>query len=100
MCRIVRVAGEVGVALQGCIAHKKPPPPLGPPEGPRHKLTVECWGGAVSYERGTPIGVSPVVHVETRVQENLPTLIWHKYSLIGLRKLTPTQNREPHHFNQ
>ena len=45
--------------LQGYLAHKKPPPPLGPPEGPRHKPTVGCYGRAVSYERGTPASFSP-----------------------------------------
>ena len=43
------------VVVQGYLAHKKPPPPQGPPEGPRHKLNVGCEGGAVSYERGTPV---------------------------------------------
>ena len=26
------------------------PPPLGPPQGPRHMATVESYGGAVSYD--------------------------------------------------
>jgi len=42
--------------LQGYLAHKKTPNPLGPPEGPRHSPTVGSYGGAVSYERGTPVG--------------------------------------------
>ena len=42
-------------ALQGHRAHKKPPPPLGPPQGPRHGATVGSFGVAVSYERGTPV---------------------------------------------
>ena len=41
--------------LQGYIAHKKQPPPLGPPQGPRHSPTVESWEVAVSHERGTPV---------------------------------------------
>ena len=31
------------------------PPPLGPPQDPRPIATVWSWGGAVSYERGTPV---------------------------------------------
>ena len=38
--------------IQGYLAHKKPPPPLGPPQGPMHRTTVGSYGGAVSYERG------------------------------------------------
>ena len=45
--------------LQGCLVHKKPPPHLGPPEGPRHRPTVGSLGGAVSYERDTPVIATP-----------------------------------------
>ena len=31
------------------------PPPLGPPYSTRHSPTVGSQGGAVSYERGTPV---------------------------------------------
>jgi len=31
--------------LQGYLAHKKTPTPLGPPEDPRHRLTVVFYGG-------------------------------------------------------
>ena len=41
--------------LQGYLAHKKQITPLGPPQGLRHSLTVGSLGGAVSYERGTPV---------------------------------------------
>ena len=42
--------------VQGYLAHKKtPPPPPGPPKGPRHRLTVGSWEGAFFYERGTPV---------------------------------------------
>ena len=34
---------------------RKRHPPLGPPYGPRHRPTVGSRGGAVSYERGTPV---------------------------------------------
>jgi len=33
------------------------PPPLGLPEGPRHRPTVGSWGGVVLYERGNPVQV-------------------------------------------
>ena len=36
--------------LQGYIAHKKPPPPLGPPTEIRHGPTVGSFGVAVSSE--------------------------------------------------
>ena len=41
--------------LQGYLAHKKHPPPLGPPQVPRHIATVGSYGEGVSYERGTPV---------------------------------------------
>ena len=41
--------------VQGYLAHKKPPFPLGPPYEPRHGPTVGSYGVAVSYERGTPV---------------------------------------------
>ena len=37
------------------LAHKKTHPPLGLPQGPRHRPTVGSLGGAVSYERGNPV---------------------------------------------
>ena len=41
---------------QGYLAHQNPPPPpLGPPQGLRHSPTVGCWGGAISYEQGSPV---------------------------------------------
>ena len=45
--------------LQGYLAHKKTPTPLGHPYGPRHSPTVGSKGGAVSYERGTPAESNP-----------------------------------------
>ena len=41
--------------LQGYLAHKKHPPSLGLPYGPRHSPTVGSYEGVVSYERGTPV---------------------------------------------
>ena len=40
--------------LQGYLAHKKHPTPLGPPQVPRHRATVGSYGGGVYHERGTP----------------------------------------------
>ena len=42
-------------ALQGYLAHKKQPPPLGPPYDPRHSPTVGSVGEAVYFERSTPV---------------------------------------------
>ena len=43
--------------VQVYLAHKKQPPPLGPPSGPGHIPTAGSQGGDVSYERGTPCSV-------------------------------------------
>ena len=40
---------------QGYLAHKKPPPLLGPPLGPRHRPAVGSCKRAVSNERGIPV---------------------------------------------
>ena len=44
-----RGGGELSLAqgLQGYLAHKKTPHPLGPPQDPRHRLTVGSCGGAL-----------------------------------------------------
>jgi len=47
--------------VHGFLAHKKPPPPLGSPQGPRQRPTVGSWGKAVSYERGTPVSFVHIV---------------------------------------
>ena len=56
--RLVPVPLESGLrkVLQGYLAHKKTPTPLGPPYDPRQRSTVGSLGGAFSYERGTPAG--------------------------------------------
>ena len=41
--------------LQRYLAHKKPPPPRGPLQAPRHGPTVGSYGVGVSYGRGTPV---------------------------------------------
>jgi hypothetical protein len=41
--------------IQGYLAHKKQTTLPGPPKDPRHRPTVGSWGGALSYERGTPV---------------------------------------------
>ena len=43
------------MAAQGYLAHEKTPTPLGPPEDCRHMPTEGSWGGAIPYERGTPV---------------------------------------------
>ena len=45
----------VCLTVQGYLAHKNTPTPVGPPEGPRHMTSVGSYGAAVSYERGTPV---------------------------------------------
>ena len=49
--------------VQGHLAHKKQPTPLGLPPGPRHRPTVGSYGGAVSYRRGTPVTSNDVWQV-------------------------------------
>jgi len=46
-------------SLQAYLAHKKQHPPLGSPYGPRQRPTLGSLEGAVSYERGTPVGFGP-----------------------------------------
>ena len=41
--------------IQGYLAHKKTPIPLGTPWGHRHRLTVGSYGEAFSYQRGTHV---------------------------------------------
>ena len=45
--------------LQGYLAHKKQPPSLGPPYGPRHSPTVGFKEGVVYHARGTPVNPKP-----------------------------------------
>ena len=55
---IRKKGAEFGLRVQGfteVTRLQKQPPPLGPPKGPRHGPTVESEGGAVSYERSTPV---------------------------------------------
>ena len=49
-----RSTEEDGV-IQAYLAHKKLPPPLGSPYGPRLRPTLGSQEGAVSSERGTPV---------------------------------------------
>ena len=41
--------------IQGYLAHKKQPAPLGPPQFPRYSPTVGSWEGGGSYKQGTPV---------------------------------------------
>ena len=45
-------SSEAAAPVQEYLAHKKPPPPLGSPHGPRNML-LGSEGKAVSDERGT-----------------------------------------------
>ena len=40
--------------LEGYLAHKKPPTPLGPPQGPRRGPTVGSRRAAIFYKQRTP----------------------------------------------
>ena len=42
-------------ALQGYLAHKKLPPPLGPPWETRHGPTVGSYEVTISYKQGTRV---------------------------------------------
>ena len=46
-------------SLQGYLAHKTPPPPKDPTVGPCLGSYGGSRGGAVSYERGTPVALRP-----------------------------------------
>ena len=60
---------EYNGPLQGYLAHKKLPPSLGPPQGPRHSPTIESKGVAVSCGRGNPVEINgPTVVGEEVVQ--------------------------------
>ena len=63
----------VGGQQQGYLAHKKQLPPLGPPYGPKHIPAVGSYGGAVSYERGTPVGSTPDRHWAQRLASYPPS---------------------------
>ena len=41
--------------IQGCLAHKKHPPPRTLQEDYTQGVMVVLGGGAASYERGTPV---------------------------------------------
>ena len=58
---VLRLDAVVWVwALQGYLAHTKLPPSPGHSYGPRHRPTVGSRGGAISYERGAPVGQAAV----------------------------------------
>ena len=59
------------VAVQGYLAHKKHPPSLGPPQGPRHSPVVGSYEGAVSHERGTLVH-HPRCFADSREQILIP----------------------------
>ena len=56
----VAIDGTDASTVQGYLAHKKQPPPLGKLLGPRLSPTVGSSEGVVSYERGAPVGPAVV----------------------------------------
>ena len=73
--------------MQVYLAHKKDPPPTGPPYDPRYTPTAGSYGGAVSYERGTSVRATwhQVGHADTtRVMLSIShtsgeTFIWANF---------------------
>jgi hypothetical protein len=59
---------------QGYLAHKKLPPPLGPPYDPRYSRTVGSLEGGVSHERGTPV-LTITVRRAAHMEDQNPSLI-------------------------
>ena len=59
--------------VQEYLAHKKQPPSLEPPHGPRHSPTAGSQGGAVSDERGPP-ALAPLEGLERREKSPPPLL--------------------------
>ena len=47
---LARRASDPASPLQGYLAHKKPPNPLGTPWDPGHRPTVGSYGDAFSYK--------------------------------------------------
>ena len=47
----------LGLGLQGYLAHKIMPTPLGPSYDPRHRSTVESQWGALPREQDTHVGL-------------------------------------------
>ena len=72
-------------AVQGYLAHKELPCPLGLPQGPRHSPTVGAWVAAVSYERSTPVSASQVRNCRTLNTEPQPWITRRKCAA-GVRR--------------
>jgi len=53
-------------ALQGYLAHKETPPPLGPPWDHGHHINVGSYGQTLSHERGTPVSVETCMNTSSR----------------------------------
>ena len=50
-CRVLVLVLLLDLPVHEYLAHRKPPPPLGPPKGPGRRPTVGSWGGAVLTAR-------------------------------------------------
>ena len=73
--------------LQGYLAHKKLPTPLGLPQGPRHGPTVGSYGVAVSYKRGTPVHIpwsSPAGDDYAQNPGRLSAVHWSRHKWPGV----------------
>ena len=71
------------LTLQGYLAHKKLCPPLGPTQGPRRRRSVGSYGGAVSYERGTPVRGAPPLYGAARLCAGFPLTLGRAMTLGG-----------------
>ena len=59
---------------RGASLIRNPHPPLGSTLVPRHRATVGSYGGAVSYERGTPVRTRTAPSVAVCSQDYCPTV--------------------------
>ena len=81
MYRQAQFPTRVQGRTQGYLAHKKQPPFLGPPQGPRHIPAVGSWVGAVSDEQGNPVPLDFYPCTGVLQGEFIRTSIYDKYSV-------------------
>ena len=73
--RAGRTTGYI-YSVQGYLAHKKTPNPLGPPLDPRHRpVDGKVLGGGGSYERGTPVGHAAEHATPSRASRSFPDTV-------------------------
>ena len=73
---------------------RKCPPPLGTPQGPRHRPTVGSYGGAVSYERGTPVGCGVFTCAAQEAGSYFRLIDFVYHSTLGLRVMKKREEEE------